>query len=43
MFHNLNCDLNTKYKFTYELSVRGVDESPGVVGGGNGDNVSYGE
>jgi hypothetical protein len=43
MFNNLNCDLNTKNKFTYELSRHGVDGSPGAVGLGNGSDVLYEE
>jgi hypothetical protein len=43
MFNNLNFDLNTKDKFTCELSARGVDGSPDVVGRGNGGGVPYEE
>jgi hypothetical protein len=32
MFNNLNSNLNTKENFTCELSARGIDGSPGVVG-----------
>jgi hypothetical protein len=42
MFNNLYSDLNVKYKFTSELSTHGVDESPGVVGQGNGSDRPYG-
>jgi hypothetical protein len=43
MFNNLDSNSNVKDKFTYELSTRGVDGSPGVVGRGNGGSVPYGE
>jgi hypothetical protein len=34
MYNNVGSDLNTKYKFTYELLACGVNGSPGVVGRG---------
>jgi hypothetical protein len=43
MFNNLNSNVNTKDKFTYELSGHGVDESLGAVGQGNNGDVLYGE
>jgi hypothetical protein len=42
MFNNLDFDLNAKEKFTWELSVRGVDGSRDVAGRGNVGGVPYG-
>jgi hypothetical protein len=32
MFNNLDSDLNAKERYTCELSTRGVDGSPSLVG-----------
>jgi hypothetical protein len=42
MFSNFDSDLNTNDKFTCELSARGADGSPSVVGQGNSGSGPYG-